>query len=60
MHFCLTRVIVLGEDGMGGRREAQEGGDICIPKYTYVYHVDVWQKVTQYCKSNYPPIKNKF
>ena len=33
---------------------------ICIPKYTYVYHVDVWQKVTQYCKSDYPPIKNKF
>ena len=46
MHFCLTRVIVLGEDGMGGRREAQEGGNICIPMYTYVYHVDVWQKVT--------------
>ena len=28
--------------------------------YTYIYYVDVWQKVTQYCKSNYPPIKNKF
>ena len=23
-------------------------------------HVDVWQKPTQYCKSNYSPIKVKF
>ena len=28
---------MLGEDGMGGRREAQEGGDICIHMYTKVY-----------------------
>ena len=25
---------MLGEDGMGGRREAQEGGDISTPMYT--------------------------
>ena len=44
-----------GWDGMGGGREVQDGGDICIPM---VIHVDVWQKPTKYC--NYPPIKNKF
>ena len=40
--------------GVGGAREAQKGGDICILR---LIHVDVWQKPTQYC--NYPSIKNK-
>ena len=34
-------------DGVGGEREVQEGGDICLPR---LIHVDVWQKPTQYCK----------
>jgi len=34
---------------VGGEREVQEGGDICIPM---VDHVDVWQKSTQYCNAN--------
>ena len=37
-----------GWDGVGGGREAQEGGDICMP---VADHVDVWQKPTQYCKA---------
>ena len=28
--------------------------------FLWLTHVDVWQKPTQYCKANYPPIKNKF
>ena len=36
-----------GWDGEGGGREAQEGGDICIPM---VIHVDVWQRLTLCCK----------
>ena len=27
--------------------------------YLWLTHVDAWQKPTQYCKRNYPPIKNK-
>ena len=53
---------MLGEDGMGGREGSSRGRGhmYAYVYYTYVYHVGVWQKVTQYCKSNYPPIKNKF
>ena len=47
---------------MGGREGSSRGRGhmYAYVYYTYVYHVGVWQKVTQYCKSNYPPIKNKF
>jgi len=38
-----------GWDGIGGRREVQEGGNIYI--YLWLIHVDVWQKPTQYCKA---------
>ena len=36
-----------GWDGEGDEREAQKGGDICIP----MAHVDVWQKPTEHCKA---------
>ena len=42
----------MGSDGVGGGREVQEEGDMCI---RWLVHVDVWQKPTQYCKA----IKNK-
>ena len=32
----------------GDEREVQKGGDICI--YLWLIHVDVQQKLTQYCK----------
>ena len=32
---------------MEGRREVQEGGDICV---LMANHIDVWQKPTQHCK----------
>ena len=45
--------------GSSGRwEEVQEGRTIFI--HLWLIHIDVWQKPTQYCKSNYPPIKNKF
>ena len=34
--------------GCGGGREAQEGGDICVPK---LIPVSVQQKLTQHCKA---------
>ena len=37
-----------GWDGVGGRREVQEGGDICI---LWLIHGDVRQKPTQHCKA---------
>ena len=37
-----------GWDGVGGRREVQEGGT-CV--YLCPIHADVWQKPTQYCKA---------
>ena len=42
-----------GLDGMGGGREVQQGGDLCIPcVYTlWLIHVDVWQKPTQHCEA---------
>ena len=50
-----------GWEGEGGGREAQEGGDTCIPMAD-IWHlliladiwqkyVDIWQKPTQYCKA---------
>ena len=33
---------------MGGERNAQDGGNICIPSNMKLIHVDVWQKLTQY------------
>ena len=36
-----------GQDGQGGGRGVQNGGDSCIPM---PIHVDVWQKPSQYCK----------
>ena len=49
-----------GLDGVGGGREVQQGGNLCI---LYVYtlwliHVGVWQKPIQHC-DYYPPNKNK-
>ena len=41
-----------GWNGMGGGREAHEGGTYV---YLWLIHVDVWQKPTPYCK--YPSIK---
>ena len=32
---------------MEGRREVQQGGDICV---FMANHIDVWQKPTQHCK----------
>ena len=40
----------------GGRSFRREGTYI----YLWLIHVDVWQNGNQYCKSNYPLIKNKF
>ena len=37
-----------GWDGVGGEREVQEGGDICI---LWLIHGDVRQKPTQHCKA---------
>ena len=37
-----------GWDGVGGGRELQEGGDLCI---LWLIHVDVRQKPTQHCKA---------
>ena len=34
--------------GVGGGREAQEGGDVL---YLWLIHVNIWQKPTQYCKA---------
>jgi len=36
-----------GWDGVGGGREIQKGGNICIPM---AIHTDVQQRTTQYCK----------
>ena len=40
-------------DGVGGGREVQEGGDMCIP----MAHVDVWQKPKQHYKAIILPLK---
>ena len=37
-----------GWDGVGGEREVQEGGDICI---LWLIHGDMRQKPTQHCKA---------
>ena len=37
-----------GRDGVGGGREAQEGGYYV---YLWLIHVDGWQKPTQYSKA---------
>ena len=39
---------------MGGEREVQEGGDVVYP---LLVHVDIWQKLTQYCKAIIPRLK---
>ena len=39
----------MGWDGVGGRREIQEGGDGCI--CIWLIPVDVWQKPTQFCEA---------
>ena len=44
-------------DGVGGRREIQEGGDIL---YLWLIHVDVWQRLTQYCKAIILQLKVNF
>jgi len=43
-------------DGVGGEREVQEGGDICLPR---LIHVDVWQKSTQCWKAIILQLKKK-
>ena len=53
INFFLIKRFALGQpEGWaweGGAREVQDGGD------TWLIHVDIWQKPSQYC--NYPPIK---
>ena len=39
--------------GGGGRREVQEGGDICV---LWLVHVDIRQKPSQYCKAIIPQL----
>ena len=47
-----------GWNGVGGGREAQEGGAICMPT---VDHVDGWHRTTQYFKAIILQLKiNKF
>ena len=46
-----------GWDGVGGRREVQEGGDVCI--CLWLIPVDVWQKPTQFCEAIILQLKNK-
>ena len=46
-----------GWDGVGGRREVQEGGDVCI--CLWVIPVVVWQKPTQFCEAIILQLKNK-
>ena len=41
-----------GEEG-GGRGIQREGTHV----YLWLIHSDVWQKPSQYCRVNYPPIK---
>ena len=38
-----------------GERVRREGTYI----YLWLIHVDIWQKPTQYCKANYPPLKKR-
>ena len=42
-------------DGVGGRRQVQEGGNIRIPMAD-----SCWQKPTKYCKAITLQFKNKF
>ena len=45
---------------MGGGREFQEGGDMCV-FMNVLMHIDAWQKPTQYCKAIILQLKiNKF
>ena len=37
-----------GYGRVGGGRESQEEGDMCMP---WLIDVDVWQRPTQYCKA---------
>ena len=54
-----TQTILLwqpkGWDVLGGEREVQEGETYV---YLWLIHVDVWQKSTQYCKTNIHQLKN--
>ena len=45
-----------GKDEIGGRREVQEGGDICISMADLCLYMAETNRTLQ---SNYPPIKNK-
>ena len=40
-----------GWDGVGGGREVQEEGDTCKPIGSWLIHIDVQQKPTQYYKA---------
>ena len=42
--FCIN---LEGWDGEGNGKEVQKGGVIC---YLWLIHVEVWQKVTKFCK----------
>ena len=42
-----------GRDGVGGGREVQEGGDICIPVADSCWYM---AETNAILKSNYPPI----
>ena len=43
------------EQGCVGEGGSREG----IYVYFWLIHIVVWQKPTQHCKNNYPPIKNE-
>ena len=50
--------VTIYRGGMGwevGGRFKREGTYVDL----WLIHIDVWQKQTQYCKANYPSIKNK-
>ena len=44
-----------GWEWVGGWREVQEGGDVCIQ----LIHADVWQNPTECCKAIIPQLKKK-
>ena len=54
-NFPGSPVVKSPPSGVGGGREVQEEGDICVPI------ADSWQKPTQYCKAIVLQLKtNKF
>ena len=59
MHEAGHRKSVLWDnpEGWGGEGDGKGVQDRGTHVYTWLIHVDIWQKPSQYC--NYPPIKKK-